>query len=130
MARTRPDVEVHGRLEPAAVRDLLADCAVVVVPSLWPEAFPLVLVEAMAAGRPLLVTDQGGLPSVVDATIGTVVEASVRGLAGGLASFMAEPERNERLGRQARARYEERYHPHAVTQELLRIYERVLAEPA
>jgi glycosyltransferase involved in cell wall biosynthesis len=127
VAGARPDVEVVGRLEPAEVGHLLAASAVIVVPSLWPEAFPLVLVEGMAAGRALLVTSQGGLPRVVNGDIGRVVDPNVDGLAEGLASLAADPALTVKLGREARKRYVERYHPRAVTEELVRIYERTLA---
>ena len=41
----------------------LADVAV--VPSVWEEPFGLTVVEAMAAGLPLITTDRGGIPEVV-----------------------------------------------------------------
>jgi glycosyltransferase involved in cell wall biosynthesis len=97
---------------------------------LWPEAFPLVLLEAMAAGRPLLVTDQGGLPAVVDPEIGCVVDADVDGLSAGLLAMTADRDALARKGARARARYEGTYHPRAVTEALVAIYADVLAERA
>jgi glycosyltransferase involved in cell wall biosynthesis len=40
-------------------------CAVVVVPSLLPEAFGIAALEAQALGRPVIASAHGGLPDVV-----------------------------------------------------------------
>lgn len=130
LAAGRRDIEVLGRLDSEGVHALLTRSALVVVPSLWPEAFPLVLLEAMAAGRPLLVTDQGGLPAVVDPEIGCVVDADVDGLSAGLLSMTADRDALAHQGALARARYEGTYHPRAVTEALVAIYADVLAERA
>jgi glycosyltransferase involved in cell wall biosynthesis len=45
---------------------LLAGAAIAVVPSLWEEAFGLAVVEAMAAGVPLIASRTGGIPELVE----------------------------------------------------------------
>ncbi len=47
------------------VRRLLAGAEIVIAPSRW-EAFGLVLLEAMAAGRPVIASRVGGVPEVVE----------------------------------------------------------------
>jgi glycosyltransferase involved in cell wall biosynthesis len=123
----RPDVQVLGQLDANGVRAAIAASAVVVVPSLWAEAFPLVLLEAMAAGRALLVTDQGGLPAIVDESIGRVVQPDVPSLTAGLVSLADDGQLLARLGRAARARYDESYHPDVAVQSLVQIYTEVVA---
>ena len=44
---------------------LLASAAVAVIPALWAEAFGLTVVEAMAAGVPLVASAIGGIPELV-----------------------------------------------------------------
>lgn len=55
-------VERQGWAEPSR---FLSEIDVLVVPSNWGEAFGLVAAEAMSAGVPLIVSDDGALPEVV-----------------------------------------------------------------
>jgi glycosyltransferase involved in cell wall biosynthesis len=48
------------------VPDLLGTATVAVIPSRWAEAFGLAVVEAMAAGVPVVATEVGGIPELVD----------------------------------------------------------------
>lgn len=48
-----------------AVLEQLRRAAFLVVPSLWPEPCPMVAIEALSVGTPILVTDVGGLPEIV-----------------------------------------------------------------
>ena len=55
-------IEFPGWLEGAARSRALASADVVVLPSLWPEPYGLVGVEAIAAGVPVAAFDTGGIP--------------------------------------------------------------------
>lgn len=48
------------------VPQLLSSATIAVIPSLWAEAFGLTVVEAMAAGVPLIASRIGGIPELVD----------------------------------------------------------------
>ena len=54
-----------GQVTPPEVAEQLRDARFLALPSLWDENAPLAALEAMAAGRPLLVTEGGGLPELV-----------------------------------------------------------------
>jgi glycosyltransferase involved in cell wall biosynthesis len=54
------------------IPDVMADLDVLALPSVEPEAYGLVLVEALASGTPVVATDHGGPPELVRrATPGT-----------------------------------------------------------
>lgn len=63
-ADLRDDVEFLGRVSPEAVAAVLGNAAVVVLPALGGESFGIVLLEAMAAGRPVVATSIPGYAAV------------------------------------------------------------------
>lgn len=97
-------VRFHGWAEPEAVRDLLSRSACLVVPSLWPEPFGLVVLEAFSAGCPVVASDTGGLRDMVrDGETGFLFDpGSVDGLAGGLGRIFHDRDAAEEMGRRGR----------------------------
>jgi glycosyltransferase involved in cell wall biosynthesis len=61
----RVGARLAGRLPHAQVPAVLAELDLLVVPSLWYENAPLVILEARAAGTPVLVADAGGMAELV-----------------------------------------------------------------
>jgi glycosyltransferase involved in cell wall biosynthesis len=59
------EVRFAGFQTGEALSRLYAECAAVIVPSLWWENVPHVALEAMAQGRPVLASNHGSLPEVV-----------------------------------------------------------------
>jgi glycosyltransferase involved in cell wall biosynthesis len=117
-AGERSDVVYLGSLDGDGVRKALAETAVVVVTPRWHDVLPTVVIEALAAGRPVLGTDLGGVPDLVG-DAGWVVPASVDPLAAALPVARAGA-----AGRAAaaRVRYERTFHPDVVTRQLLDVY--------
>jgi glycosyltransferase involved in cell wall biosynthesis len=130
-AAGRSDIEYLGRLDAAGVVCEMRRSAVVVVPSVWDEVCPMVAVEALANGRPVLGTDRGGLPWLVGAVgeagpAGWLVEPDVNVLSAVLPTVRAEA-----AGRSgpARRQYERRFSPAIATATLIATY-RDVARPA
>jgi glycosyltransferase involved in cell wall biosynthesis len=92
------------------MRELLAACDVVALPSLA-EAQPTALMEAAAAGRPVVATRVGGVPEVVaDGRSGILVPPRDAGaLAEALAALLADPARARAYGECARQLARERF---------------------
>lgn len=76
-ARRDPRIAFHGAVEGEQRRQLLRDVDVLVCPSTWAEPFGLVVLEAYAAGLPVIVARSGALPELVgDGETGLIVEAA------------------------------------------------------
>lgn len=58
-------VTFAGRFDNAGVADVFAGIDALVVPSIWYENSPLVILEAQAAGRPVLASAMGGMAELV-----------------------------------------------------------------
>jgi glycosyltransferase involved in cell wall biosynthesis len=96
----------HGPYRTSDLPRILADLDVVAAPALWHEAFGLTVREALAAGRPVVVSRVGGLQdAVADGTEGFVVPpGDAAALAAALQRLAADPALLARMGQSARAR--------------------------
>jgi len=54
-----------GRWPNEVVRAAMARALALVVPSVWPEPFGIVVAESLAAGRPVVASAAGGIPEIV-----------------------------------------------------------------
>lgn len=92
-------------------RDALAEAGFMVFPPVEPEGHPRVVLEALAAGLPVVTTDRGAIAeTMVDGETGFVLPDAVpEQLADRMLRLYRDPELRERMGRAARARYEESY---------------------
>jgi glycosyltransferase involved in cell wall biosynthesis len=89
------------------------DCDVAVVPSAeFVEACPMTPLEAMAAGRPVIATRNGGLPELVlDGETGLLVApGDVDALADALRAYARSPALRTAHGANGRARVSARFH--------------------
>ncbi|HEX2774056.1 MAG TPA: glycosyltransferase, partial [Micromonosporaceae bacterium] len=117
-AAERADVEYLGRLGRSGVAAALAATAVVLAVPIWHDVLPSVVIEALAAGRPVLGTALGGVPYLVG-DAGWTVPADPAALAAALPAALAGA---SALAPAARARYEHTFHPDVVTKQLIDIY--------
>jgi glycosyltransferase involved in cell wall biosynthesis len=102
---------------------LLGDADICVVPSVWQDAFPLGVLEPMAAGKPVIATMVGGIPEMIeDGVTGILVPpANDRALASALTRLLTNPELAAKLGVAARLRVAERFTPEQQIEALIRI---------
>lgn len=60
------------------VREVLARSRIVLVPSIWQDSFPRVVVEALAAEVPVIGSDRGGIPEAGGAAVEIVAQGKLR----------------------------------------------------
>jgi len=97
----------------------------VFVISSYTEAFPMVALEAMYMGLPLVITDTVSAKDVL-APVSLVVSPSVESLAEGIVSLLADPEAREKLAAKGKRLVESQFTMGTYVEKLETIYDRVL----
>ena len=100
-----------GSLAPAVVVERLGRAIAVVVPSIWFEGFPLVVIEAFATGTPVIASRIGSLAELIeDGVTGLLVEPdNARHLAHRMRWAQDHPGEMREMGVNARDAYEARF---------------------
>ncbi len=106
-------VSFKGWLGSEQLAQELADASVVVMPSLWPEPFGLVGIEALAAGRPVIASATGGVGDWLDDGVSglCVKPGDVGELARALNELLADPQRQHAMGAAGRQIVNTRFSP-------------------
>jgi glycosyltransferase involved in cell wall biosynthesis len=120
----QPGVTALGPWPHALAMEALHRSELVAVPSIWPEPFGLVALEAAAAGKPVVAAATGGLRDVVvDGETGLLVEpGDGDSLRAALQRLIADPALGRRLGEAAAVRAEA-FGPGSVVPRFERAYE-------
>ncbi|MFE5791091.1 glycosyltransferase [Streptomyces sp. NPDC056503] len=128
-AADRDDVRFVGLYDPARCREAVAGAVAVVAPSLSRETFGLVVAEAMAAGVPAVAAGHGGFAELVEDGVTGLLHrpGDVASLASLVRRIVADPARNQEMGRAARRRYERFFSPAVGLERLVEEYRAAIA---
>jgi glycosyltransferase involved in cell wall biosynthesis len=109
--------------------DYYRACAVSVIPSLE-EGFGIPAAEAMGCCAPVVATDAGGLPEVVeDGVTGFVVpKADAGALANAIDRLLSDPELRARMGRAGRTRACERFDWDRSASQFDAVYQQIVSQ--
>jgi glycosyltransferase involved in cell wall biosynthesis len=104
------DVSFHPNLTREEKVAFLQSLTVFSVPALYGEGFGLYLIEALAAGVPVVQPRHAAFPELVEATGGGVIaEANAAALAAAIESLLLDPARARALGESGRRAVAERF---------------------
>ena len=123
-----PGVEWLGRQPSERVLGLMQNAYVLISPSICYEGFPMTLVEAFAAGLPVVASELGGMASLVEheRTGLHFQPGDPEALAAQVEWALDHPAELERMRGAARAEFETNYTAEANYPQLMRIYEQAL----
>lgn len=114
--------QLLGTRPPQEMPAAYADADVFCLPSWW-EAMPLSILEAMAAGLPVVASDVGDVSRLVTPECGTVVPAKdPRRLADALRGPLVDPELRRQQGKASRARAVEAFSSSATARAIDRVF--------
>ena len=130
-------VSLAGLLTQAGIRAYLADCDVFALACRVDEkgacdVLPTVILEAMAAGRPVVSTRLAGVPEMVDdGQTGRLVEpGDVPALTDALATLAGDPRLRQRLGFAGREKLTADFSSEETTRQLAALFKRTRVDSA
>jgi len=118
-------IRFHGFVPDIA--DAMSAVDVVVVPSVWAEAFPFSVLESMSLGKPVIATRRGGLPEMVrHGETGLLVEAEdARGLREAIEHLSANRLEAAAFGRAAKSKHLSSYTVPAFAERIESVYQSI-----
>lgn len=127
-AAANPHVHFHAPVSAAQLPGVYARADVVVFPSLWPEPFGRVAIEAMAAGTPVIGSDIAGIKETIPKQTGILVPpGNVQELRRALRSMVKHPGLRKQMGRAGQRWVRKHFTKKKIAKEMMRIYVKVIA---
>ena len=106
--------------------ELMAAADVLVAPFLdtnGPSDYFQAVLEAMAVGRPVVVSAVGGMPEIVDEQVGVLTDPDdISGIASALINLLRDPELRQTLGQAASVSIQTRHNPAVIAQKMHDLY--------
>lgn len=111
------------------IPNILNRCDLMVLPSLFGEGLPMVILEAIACGVPIIATKVEGIPEIIEDGInGFIVEAGVvNELSKQIVKLMQEPQLREKFKKNAYEKIELEMNSELQAQKVLEVYREILA---
>lgn len=129
-ARRGINVEMHGEVANDEVARLMRVATLLLFPARWEEPLSRTLLEAGAAGLPVVALATGGTPEIVlDGLTGLLVDRPDQ-LAGAVAGLLEDTRRPREYGVAARARIAEHFSRDVVVPRIEAVYREALASAA
>lgn len=123
-------VRFLGPLSEASILREFAGCRLLALPSAQ-ETAPMVIAQALAAGKPVVATRVGGVDEMVgeDSSRGLLVNVGDRaGLAAALIHLLQHPDQLAKMGQRGRAYAQENYHLESVARRTNAVYRHIAWE--
>lgn len=113
-------------IEPKYGEDLIDEyqnCIASIIPSIWLEAFGLTIVESFSQGKPVIASNIGGMPEIIDKNTGIIVEpGNVDEIAQAVLKLYSNPDLVIKMGEKARKKAESKYSSQVKYENLVKVF--------
>jgi glycosyltransferase involved in cell wall biosynthesis len=111
------------------VGNVLADIDIFVLPSVEPDPFPTVVLEAMAAGKPVVAFRHGGVSEMVEDGVSGLLcpPVDAQAMAQAIQRLAASPELCQQMGQAGRERLQRLFTREAFLQRFSSLYQDLAA---
>ncbi len=127
--RLENNIFLLGELSQERILQEYTHCKLLVLPSSQ-ETAPVVIAQAMAAGKPVVATQVGGVAEMlgIDGERGLLVSVGdINGMAEAILKLLQDEPLRQRIGESARRFALENYHPHRVAERTVEVYRKIIA---
>lgn len=109
--RNNAGIKLTGQISHARVMAILEQASLCLIPSFYPEGLPTLILEAGAAGCPVVSTPMGGAKEILDSPeYGIIIEPrSVESIVGAIISLKSDENRRLRIAEKLRQKILENY---------------------
>lgn len=118
-------VIVTGPLYKIGKQEALVDCDLFVMPSKY-ESFTTSGLEAMACGKPLVLTKNNHIHDWVDGSVGLACDDDKMSLKDAMAEVLFDEELSKKFGMNGRRLIQEKYNWDMINEQILNIYESII----
>ena len=120
------NVHFHGHLEHKSVDEFIRNSKIIILCSICYEGFPLILLETMRLGRPVIASRIGGIPEIVeDGVTGLLFEpGNSEDLTQKIDTLWGNHHLCQQMGAAGRQKALREYSPELYYQRLLGLYKR------
>jgi glycosyltransferase involved in cell wall biosynthesis len=126
--REMPEIEWLGRKPSAEVYDVVGNATFLVFPSEWYETFGQVAIEAFANGTPVVASDIGAIPELVNTRSGLLFRpGDSTDLAAKIDWLLANPQKLSELRLTTRAEFDSKFTAKDNYQRLTEIYQSAIS---
>ena len=122
-------IEFLGRWPADEVKATLRCAQFVVLPSRWYENLPFAVMEAFEAGKPVVASDIGGIPEMVEDGVNGLLfpVGDEEALARHIGYLLDSPSIRGEMGRRGREKAEQLYSPGYHYERIMEVYRKLLA---
>jgi glycosyltransferase involved in cell wall biosynthesis len=123
-------IRFTGKMPFANLSKLYSSCDIVIFPSIYPEPFGRVALEAMYFGKPVIASRVGGIPEVVEneETGLLVTPDNPEELAASIITLLRDKHLRELFGKKGKAVVQTKFDAEKIINQHLQIYQKVLGE--
>lgn len=127
LAQGSPNIHFLGYQSSQQLQTLYRQAVAVIVPSICFEVFPLVILESLREGTPVIARNLGGIPEIIQESGGGFIYDTAEELMTALEHLLANPSARRELGRRGQQAYQQHWTVEAHLQRYFTLIEEIAA---
>ncbi len=121
------NVKIHDKVSYNKILNLYENASIIVFPSIWPEPFGRIAIEAMAAGKPIIASNIGGIKDIVDNNKNgiMVMPGNFIELKKAIVRLMENKKLRKKLGKEGRKKAKKEFNGKKISGKVIKLYKKI-----